>query len=98
MSMPAASEGTREERLPLYCLPHAGGAARHFAEWSRWLPPAITPVPVDLSGHGTRHREALLSAWSDLVQDLTDTVARAGPGPYALAGHSLGALAAFDVA
>jgi medium-chain acyl-[acyl-carrier-protein] hydrolase len=84
--------------LTLFCLPHAGGTARHFARWNEWLPSGATAVPVELPGHGTRHREPLVDRWPELVDDLTDLVSRKRDGPYALVGHSLGALAAFEVA
>lgn len=84
--------------LTLFCLPHAGGTARHFARWNEWLPAGVTAVPVDLPGHGTRHRERLVDRWPDLVDDLAALVRGKRDGPYALVGHSLGALAAFEVA
>jgi medium-chain acyl-[acyl-carrier-protein] hydrolase len=86
------------QALTLFCLPHAGGTARHFARWDDWLPPGVTAVAVDLPGHGTRHRERLVDRWPDLVDDLADLVSRKRDRPYALVGHSLGALAAFEVA
>jgi medium-chain acyl-[acyl-carrier-protein] hydrolase len=84
--------------LTLFCLPHAGGTARHFARWNEWLPSGVTAIPVDLPGHGTRHREVLVDGWPSLIDDLSHIVDTKRDGPYALVGHSLGALAAFEVA
>jgi len=84
--------------LRLFCLPHAGGNTMHFHGWAGWLPATVEVVPVDLPGHGTRLREPLKDGWQPLIDDLVDLVARRIDGPYALFGHSLGALAAYDVA
>jgi medium-chain acyl-[acyl-carrier-protein] hydrolase len=82
--------------LQLFCLPHAGGNSVHFRGWS-WLAPYARVVPVDLPGHGTRLGEPLVEDWDRLVADLTETIAAQVDGPYALFGHSLGALLAFDI-
>ncbi|HET8683416.1 MAG TPA: alpha/beta fold hydrolase [Micromonosporaceae bacterium] len=79
-------------------MPHAGGTAAHFGGWNRWLPAGVTAVPVELPGRGTRHGEPLLDGWPRLVDDVTGTVSARGGGAYALAGHSLGAVVAFEVA
>lgn len=89
-----------EPRRPsqLFCLPHAGGNAAHFRGWSRWLPEGIEVLPTDLPGHGIRLREPLIGEWQPLVDDLTATIAGRIEGPYVLAGHSFGAIAAYEVA
>ncbi|HET8658038.1 MAG TPA: thioesterase domain-containing protein [Micromonosporaceae bacterium] len=84
--------------MRLFCLPHAGGTAGHFNRWNRWLPAGVTAVPVELPGRGTRQAEPLLDSWPPLVEDVARTVRARGGGAYALAGHSLGAVLAFEVA
>lgn len=82
----------------LFCFAHAGGNAAHFRGWERWLPSEVEVIPMDLPGHGTRIRQAPLDQWQPLVDDLTAAVARRVEGPYALVGHSFGAILAYEVA
>jgi len=58
----------------------------------------MTAVPVELPGRGTRHGEPLIDGWPRLIDDATSAVRTRGGGAYALAGHSLGAVLAFEVA
>ncbi|GAA4681597.1 thioesterase II family protein [Phytohabitans rumicis] len=94
----------RQSSLELFCLPHAGGAAAHFAGWARWLPEGVTVVPVDLPGHGRRRREPLITDLPALVAEVTGTIADATPADsgradqVVLFGHSFGAVLAYEVA
>ncbi|MBO0514495.1 thioesterase domain-containing protein [Streptomyces beijiangensis] len=87
-----------ETRLRLFCLPHTAGNADHFRHWQHRMPTGIEVTPVDLPGHGTRLREPLVGQWHTLVADLAGTIARQIDGPYAVLGHGLGALLAFEAA
>lgn len=55
-------------------------------------------VPVELPGHGSRRREPLATSWPALLEEVPGWVADRVDGPYALLGHSLGALVAFEAA
>lgn len=80
------------EPLRLYCLAHAGGSALPYARWARWLPPTVRIEPLELPGHGSRLREPPRQRLADLLPELQRTVEAAGPAPFALFGHSFGAL------
>lgn len=82
----------------LFVIPHGGGAASYYRQWSQWLPDTVELLPLDLPGHGTRRREPLVTEWPGLVADLADRVRARIAGAYILAGHSLGALLAYEVA
>jgi surfactin synthase thioesterase subunit len=81
----------------LYCLPHAGGAASAFRPWIGRLP-GVQVCPLQPPGRETRQREEPHTAMGPLVRELADVVLGAPPGPYALYGHSLGALVGFELA
>ncbi len=91
------SDTGQSEPLRLFCLPHAGGTAAHFAGWQRWLPPTVEAVPLDLPGHGRRRGEPLLAELPALVAELSRSVAAPG-GRVALFGHSFGAVLAYELA
>jgi surfactin synthase thioesterase subunit len=79
----------------LYCFPHAGGAAGEYARWSEYLP-GLRTVAVQPPGRAHNLGERAFTAMPDLVREIVAGV-RFTP-PFALFGHSLGALVAFEVA
>ncbi|MFJ9968676.1 thioesterase II family protein [Streptomyces avermitilis] len=85
------------ERLRLLCLPYAGGSTRNYLRWQPHLGGRAEIVPLNLPGRGRRSREeppaSLAEAAERLVRDLAP-----GPAPYALFGHSMGALVAYEMA
>jgi medium-chain acyl-[acyl-carrier-protein] hydrolase len=82
----------------LYCFPFAGGGVPAFQAWRELLPAAIDCVPVRLPGRETRLREPAATRVEPLVEALTEVAAEALEPPYALYGHSMGALVAFELA
>jgi surfactin synthase thioesterase subunit len=79
----------------LYCFPHAGGAAGEYATWADELP-EVEVAAVQLPGRGGRFAEASLED-AAAVRDAVLAGVELRP-PFALFGHSLGALLAFEVA
>ncbi|MFG1710511.1 thioesterase II family protein [Nonomuraea sp. M3C6] len=96
-----ALTGAEPGALPLYCLPHAGGAASAFRTWQGKLP-GVAVQPVQPPGRESRHREPPYQRMPPLVSDLADAVltdveTTAAGRRYALYGHSLGAIVAFEL-
>lgn len=87
-----------EARLRLFCLPHAGGSAALFRAWSAGLPPWVQVCPVELPGRGARLREPAFRALLPLAHALLQALYPCLDRPFALFGHSLGALLAFELA
>lgn len=89
------------EPLRLLCLPYAGASAQVYARWRRRLFPTIDVRPVELPGRGAREGEPFATDVCDLAEQLalellgslTHECER-----YALFGHSLGAIVAFELA
>jgi len=86
------------KRVRLLCLPHAGGAAAVFREWHALLPPPVEVCAVELPGRGSRLREQPLREFGALVDATLAGVRPALDRPFALFGHSMGALLAFELA
>lgn len=85
-------------RVQLFCFPHAGASALGYGRWQRRVSQDIRIVPVEPPGRGRRWGEALCEDIGSVVDDLAGLLRREIDGPYALFGHSLGALLAFEVA
>lgn len=85
--------------VTLWCLPNAGASAAAYAGWRRTAPEGLRIAPLELPGRGARGGEALLEDFDTLCDDVQRALQaqRAGE-PYALFGHSMGALLAFELA
>jgi surfactin synthase thioesterase subunit len=82
--------------LPLFCLPHAGAGSSAFRTWPDGLP-GVAVLPVQPPGRESRLREAPYERMGPLAAELAAIMlGAAGARPYAVYGHSLGALVAFE--
>ncbi|MEW2566193.1 alpha/beta fold hydrolase [Streptomyces sp. NPDC047070] len=91
--------GARTAPLRLVCLPYAGGTPSVYRNWAAYLGDDVHVVPVLLPGRGLRAKEAPYTVMGALVTDLTDAlIEHELVDDYALFGHSMGALLAYEVA
>ena len=84
-------------RLRLFCLPFAGGGATIFRTWARALPPTIEVCPVQLPGRENRLGESPYTDILPLAQTLARQIRLYSQKPFAIYGHSMGALLAFEL-
>ena len=95
----ACSPDPRESAsLTLACFPYAGGGAGIFRGWSASLPAPIEVVAVQPPGREQRLLEPAFETLEPLVRAIVSQLAPALTRPFALFGHSLGALLAYEVA
>jgi surfactin synthase thioesterase subunit len=83
-------------RVQLYCLPYAGAAARAFRPWLDLFPDDIGVWGVEYPGRGTRFLEPLATTIADIAAGLAAALADQPERPFALFGHSMGSLVAFE--
>ncbi|QMU70586.1 thioesterase II family protein [Streptacidiphilus sp. P02-A3a] len=106
MSLPASTDNPwvrpwnprPHARIQLLCLHPAGAGASFYQDWSAALPLDVELLAVQLPGRESRFVEPLLE---DYEQAVAATYAALRPylaRPYALFGHSMGALLAYGVA
>lgn len=93
-----APSASPQAALTLFCIPHAGGGGSTYRRWSEALGPALDVRVLQLAGRETRFGEVPSDDLAAVVADLWRAVARAVDRPYALFGHSLGGLLAFELA
>jgi len=85
-------------RLRLFCFPHAGGSPPIFNAWPNYLPANVEVTAVHLPGRGARFREPACRRLQPLLQALVGALEPQLDRPFALFGHSMGALVAFELA
>lgn len=84
--------------MRLFCLPYAGGGASAYRSWQEALPAGIEVCGVQLPGREGRVGEAPATTIAGLVPALADALREWLDRPFALFGHSMGALIAFELA
>jgi medium-chain acyl-[acyl-carrier-protein] hydrolase len=83
--------------LRLFCFPFAGGGASVYRTWPADLPGSIEVCAVQPPGHESRLREEPLRRLAHLVAAAAEALAPGLDRPFAIFGHSLGALVAFEL-
>ena len=84
--------------MPLFCFPHAGGAASYFHPWSASLAPGIEVLAVQYPGREDRAAEPCVTNIADLADQIHAALGSSLPRRFAFFGHSMGAILAFEVA
>ena len=82
----------------LFCFPYAGGGASVYRAWSRLVSPAVELLAVQPPGREDRFGEAPLTDRREYVALAAQAIAQRATRPFALFGHSLGAIVAYEVA
>jgi medium-chain acyl-[acyl-carrier-protein] hydrolase len=82
----------------LFCFPYAGGGASVFARWRTRFAPETDIFPVQLPGRENRISEPVPLAVRELAAQATEALKPMFDQKFALFGHSLGALVAYEIA
>jgi medium-chain acyl-[acyl-carrier-protein] hydrolase len=80
----------------LFCLPHAGSGSAGFYRWKRESPSGMAVCPVMLPGREARLAETALKSVDEIVSALMTELRDEMAQPYAIFGHSMSALIAFE--
>jgi len=84
-------------QLRLFCLPFAGGGASVFRTWGRALPQVVELCPIQLPGRENRLCEPPYTDIQTLAERLVSEILPFARKPFAVFGHSMGALLAFEL-
>ncbi|KPI16613.1 Thioesterase [Actinobacteria bacterium OK074] len=87
---------TGSERLRLLCFPHSAAGPLVYRPWRRLLGAEVDVCAVEYPGRGRRLREPAARRWEPLVDEAAAALTALPPLPYAVHGHSLGALLAYE--
>jgi len=82
-----------EKKITLYCLPFAGGNAFVYRDLQQYLPSFIVLEALELPGRGKKINQPLITQIDCLVDGVFMEIADdLNKQPFAIFGHSLGAL------
>lgn len=81
--------------MRLFCVPYAGGGTAVYRPWTDDLPEDIELCLVQLPGRETRMRETPYTSLHELVEELGHVLEPLLDRPYAVFGHSMGAMIAY---
>lgn len=85
--------------LRLFCFPYAGGNAHIYRGWQDDLSPDHVQVcAVEIPGRGRQRRRPPFATLEPLVDAVLDAIEPFLDRPFALFGHSMGGLIAFELA
>ncbi len=82
----------------LFCFAHAGGGPAFFRPWQASLAPDIAVRRVLLPGRDSRLDEPPVRHITELIEPLCAALEPYLDRPYALFGHSMGSVVAYEVA
>lgn len=91
------SSGRASSNLRLFCLPYAGGGASVYVPW-RSRRPEIDILPVKLPGRESRAHELSVEDPEELADLIVAGILPSVNEQFAIFGHSMGALLAFETA
>lgn len=83
--------------MRLFLFPFAGGGPPAFRVWPSKVPDHIETWIVHYPGRGSRHNEAPIKELATLVEKIHQTIQPLLDKPFALFGHSLGGLVAYEL-
>lgn len=81
----------------VFCLPYAGGGASFYRAWMKLAPAAFTLVPMQPPGREERLFDKSFERMTDIVAAAADALVPVLERPYALFGHSMGGMMAYEL-
>jgi medium-chain acyl-[acyl-carrier-protein] hydrolase len=85
-------------RLRLFCFPYCGSGASIFRQWPENMPESIGICPVQFPGRENRIDEPLFTVMPRLIDVMAANLDSCFDIPFALFGHSMGGVVAFELA
>jgi medium-chain acyl-[acyl-carrier-protein] hydrolase len=91
------NEERPKAKLRIFCFNYAGASALSFLNWNDHVPKSIEVSGLELPGHGRRLFDGkLLRTYEEAALYISDVLQPLLDRPYALYGHCLGGVLAFE--
>lgn len=86
------------KKIKLFCIPYAGGSASIFFAWKKYIEKWVELIPIELSGHGIRMNETLITDINRQVNDIVSSIKdQIDESDYAIFGHSMGSTISYEL-
>lgn len=85
-------------KMRLFCLPYAGAGASIFRLWPQLLPAHVEVAAFAFPGREMRRGEASISNLDILLEHLLEALTPYLDKPFAIFGHSMGSVIAYELA
>lgn len=86
------------DKMKIFLFPYAGGSAKVYTQFEKYINPEITLSYIEYKGHGSRSKEDFYESVEDAVDDiLTQIKPQITDEPYVLFGHSMGGLLIYEL-
>jgi medium-chain acyl-[acyl-carrier-protein] hydrolase len=89
---------SKDAEYRLFTFACAGGGASSYKGWNALIPENVDICPIQLPGRETRVADDFVVDLHDMVDGVAEAIEPFLDLPFALFGHSLGGLLAFEVA
>jgi medium-chain acyl-[acyl-carrier-protein] hydrolase len=87
------------QKQRLFCIPYAGGTSAIFKEWKKKIDKHVEIYPIELAGRGKRIYDPFYQTMEEAAEDIFNQVKpELNQYPYAIYGHSLGSMIAYQLA
>ncbi|MDN4524097.1 thioesterase II family protein [Fictibacillus fluitans] len=83
-------------KIKVFCFPYAGGGSSIYRDWA--LGQDIELYAAQLPGRESRYKEPPISSMEDMIPKITEALLEYLDTPFALFGHSMGAVIAYEAA
>ncbi len=97
MSTSSGNTRSATPKITLFCLPFSGGNTYSYRKFEEHKAEFVHVVAIDLPGHGKRFGQPLLTNIYDMADDVYLQIQNKLNEPYAIYGHSLGAILGYLV-
>jgi len=87
----------KNAKIRLFCFSYAGGGASTFYSWLDYLSPYIELISIQLPGRESRFDEDFITDMDSLSDIIATNILPLLDKPYAIFGHSLGAIISFEL-
>jgi medium-chain acyl-[acyl-carrier-protein] hydrolase len=84
--------------LRFFCFPYGGGSASIYYPWATAFGESVEVSAIQLPGRSNRIAEAPMFRVEHVVPQIVDAIGSRLDKPFALFGHSMGAILGFEVA
>ena len=91
-------QSNKKISMRLFCFTYAGGGASVFSSWPAFLPGFVEVCAVELPGREALFLDPPLTRLAPMIDTILFSLKGKLDVPFALFGHSMGALLAFELA